>query len=184
MRASDQGSILITRLRSHSALRETITSKTRFGREKVRARACERETGWLERWREREGLRGGGGGERLTLDQCLLFSGSVLRPADGQNRRRRELARIPAERRPSGTLAGKTRCGSERRRASSSLLLFSSFRADRGSVFSSDSDLASASFSVCTFDTLIAGQRTHPPPRSNRRSGSLAALARVRGPEK
>lgn len=108
---SDQSSILITRLRSHSDLNERITSETRFMREKVRVcvfvSVRERLVGALERGR----LRGGGGGEREgeseTLDRCLFFLGSVLRPADGQNRRRRKLDWIPAVLRPSGTLAGK-----------------------------------------------------------------------------
>lgn len=47
----------------------------------------------------REGVSGNEGreGGRLTLDQRLFFLDSVLRPADGQNRRRRKLASIPAE---------------------------------------------------------------------------------------
>lgn len=70
---------------------------------------CEREAGWSagERETERRRRRREREGERETLDRCLFFLGSVLRPADGQNRRRRKLAWIPAVLRPPGTLAGK-----------------------------------------------------------------------------
>lgn len=76
----------------------------RRGRERERVRAwvreTEREGRETARDGEREGVSGNEGGReggRLTLDQRLFFLDSVLRPADGQNRRRRKLASIPAE---------------------------------------------------------------------------------------
>ena len=123
----------------------------------------ERERGWLERYGLRGGGGGGGGGrerERPTLDRCLLLLGSVLRAADGQNRRRRKLAWIPAELRASGTLAGKAppvRAPTRGARAHAHPLLICAALGLTGAPLPR-SPLWELRFSLCTFDTLLNGR--------------------------
>lgn len=94
-------------------------------------------------------------GGRLTLDQRLFFLDSVLRPADGQNRRRRKLASIPAELRHLEVKIKTAARPIINAPSSLSRLFFSSCphggQADRGS----GSYTGTAFFSVRTFDTLI-----------------------------